>query len=947
MSNIASAPDPTIDKELYSTEIAIAYELLASSWLQSRDPKLLDTVLIALGSMFSILPKDKVTEHSPKLITTLLLLYKKQKDIYSVSQCLATVLLVICELNKNLLDSQIDNLLNTLSEVVYASPDFTQPETIKNQSEVLRCFDRISKYFCDKTVDHLLQMLKNNHEKDKIKALLVITHLINSKDSSIKTRIHDVINMLRHMLNDSNVKVKITLLKTIVAFAYHGHFFNPDGAVFISFIIKLCCTPNAVNAKGVQDLDSTEWFEMIRTCDNSLFLLTSTVIELENTLWKLFLESLLNKDYNEACCVLLRCLTNLALRKKEALKIGSDIGPNLSNIPSSETIFARCITMLSSPLNANRGTYILNFLRNYVLHVHKHLQALWDLQIPQLLKYLEQYTDTWDNKIWEDKVLEFLTCTIKEVDEIKWTETLASKLMEQVPLYNDNGEEKGFLFKCLATATCFIEDVNCVKQKIDVILGSAKLNNMIEADACARAVAICSRIHLASVLLKLNTIRREELVKRTSKFLSFNINFMKDVKHEVEIEKLRYTVIACYSELVLEAPSEKLLITIEHEILNWVVQELHNTKEFQIRQICLTAIGNIAEAMHPTRNVLHIRMQQRDEVLNIVLSQLQLHSGAEYIELFPTIIPVITSLVKLRNELESEQRVNIMKMCFDTIYNAAAIYCKLNISDNNVSYGDLKLAPNVFNSFKKLNDLTQALLLQSVSPATLDDILTMLEPWLGKRKPEQRLPAIENVNSVLDCYLKNMKFAYEAPSQFGQTGFILGRLVPRCTDPNTNIRLVALECVRLVLCIAARYEGHMSDYNNEIGTSLDSLRQDIETNDPKLLFSITSDLAKVVSKYLPHFQLMHFTESLLDGLLDHEPSSSSGSSVTLNVFLKLKGGELYQHVSDIVLKLVKYMNEMNCPKTRSSSVRSVLALAVHHPKAVTSVLLTYPLPYEK
>lgn len=946
MSNIQHAPDPTINKEMYSTEIGIAYELFSSSWLHTRESRLLDTLLQALGSMFSILTQEKITEHTSKLIATLLALHKKQKDIYSVTQCLATVLLVVCEQNKSLLEPQLDSLLSTLSEVICISLDFAQPETIKTQSEVLRCFDRIAKYFCDKTVDHLIQMLKSNNEKEKIKSLLIVTHLVNSSDSTIKSRVVDLIHVLKPVLNDNSMKVKIALLKTIVAFAYHGHFFNPEGDVFIVFVIKLCCTPNIINSKGTPDIDSTEWFEMIRTCDNSLFLLTSTVLELENILWRLFLESLLNKEYTEACCTLLRCLTNLATRKKEAIKIHSGDEQQITNIPTAESILARCFTLLSCPLNANRGTYILNFLRNYALHVNKHLQALWDSTIPQLLKYLEQNSDKWNNKNWEEKVLEFLANTIKEVDEIKWTENVTAKFMEQVPLYNDNGEEKGFLFKCLATAVCYVQDVNCVKQKLDVILESAKLNNMIEANACAKAIAICSRIHLSTVLFKLNVVRKEELLKKASKFLSFN--FMKDGKHEIELEKLRYTIIACYSELVLEAPSEKLLLTIEHEILDWIIHELQNTKDNQIRQICLITIGNIAVAMHPNRNTLHIRLQSRDEVLNIVLGQLQLHSGPEYIELFPTIIPVLTGLIKLRNELESDMRINIMKTCFDTIYNAASIYCKLNVNSNNdVSYGDLKLAPNVFNSFDKLNTLICTLLLQSVSPATLDDILTMLEPWLSKRKPEQRLPAIENTKSALECYLENMKFAYEAPSQFGQTGFILGRLVPRCTDPNTNIRLCALECVRLVLCIAARYEGHMSDYNNEIGNALATLKQDIETNDPKLLFTITSDIAKIVSQYLPHFQLMHFTESLLDGLLDCEPSSSSGSSVTLNVFLKLKGGELYQHVSDIILKLLKYMNDITCSKTRSSSVRSILALAIHHPKAVTSVLLTHPLPYER
>lgn len=930
---------------MYSTEIGIAYDLLCTSWLQSRESKLVETVLQALGPMFSILTPEKVSEQSPKMITTLLFMCKRQKDNHSITQCLACVLVVVLELNKTLLEPNLDALLHTLSDLITPMPDYVRPETVKNQAEVLRCYDQIAKHFCDKTVDHLTQMLKNNNEKDRIKALLVVTHLVNSSDSVIKTRATDLIAILKQMLTEQNMKVKIVLLKTIVAFAYHGHFFNAEANVFIEFIVKLCCLQQTTNSKGVQDMSDTEWSEMVRTCDNSLYLLTTSVLELENVLWNLFLQCVLNKDYTNAFCTLMRCLTTLAVKRKERLKIEDGDGTS-SVVPTAEAVYARCLTLLAAPLTNSRGVHILNFFKNYSLCVHKSLRALWDVQVVQLLKYVEENGDDWLLGPWEERILEFLTATLKEIDNVQWTESLAMKFTEQVPLYAGCSEEKGLLLKCLATVLCHVTDVKFVKDHFDVLLGSARLNSADEATACAKAVGICSRIHMTPVIQKLNLIRREELLKKSSKFLNFN--FIKDVKHEVEVEKLRYTIIACYAELVLESPAEKLLLTIEHEILDWIVQELQHTKDFQIKNICIFAIGKVAEAMHPNRNTLHIRMQSRDEVLTLILSQLQLHSGQEYVELYPVILPVLTALVKLRNDLEAEQRVTIIKTCFDVIYNGAAIYCKLNLTTkNDVSYGDLKLAPYVFNSFEKLNTLTRALLMQSMSPATLDDILTILEPWPSKKKPEQRFPAIENLRSVLECYLTNMKFAYEAPSKFGQTGFILGRIIPRCTDPNITIRLVAVECVRLVLCIAARYEGHMSDYNNEIGNLLIALKTDLASSDPKVLYGVTSDIAKVIASYLPQFQLMHFTESMLDGLLDHEASSSSGTSVTLHVFLKLKGGELYQHVSDIVVKLLTFMNSMKCNKTRTSSVRSVLALAVFHPKAVVSVLLTNPLPYDR
>lgn len=63
-------------------------------------------------------------------------------------------------------------------------------------------------------------------------------------------------------------------------------------------------------------------------------------------------------------------------------------------------------------------------------------------------------------------------------------------------------------------------------------------------------------------------------------------------------------------------------------------------------------------------------------------------------------------------------------------------------------------------------------------------------------------------------------------------------------------------------------------------------------------------LLQIICARLPHIQLIHFLDSLLDGLLDVEPCSSSGASVVLNVLIKSNGGELYHQVNDILCKKI-------------------------------------------
>lgn len=81
----------------------------------------------------------------------------------------------------------------------------------------------------------------------------------------------------------------------------------------------------------------------------------------------------------------------------------------------------------------------------------------------------------------------------------------------------------------------------------------------------------------------------------------------------------------------------------------------------------------------------------------------------------------------------------------------------------------------------------------------------------------------------------------------------------------------------------------MRDHDKVLSNSVQHIQQQIESDEPKLLYNLTSDMAHVICVNMPHFQLMHFVEGLTDSLLDCESSSSNGSSVVLNVTLKNKG----------------------------------------------------------
>nr|XP_022903178.1 maestro heat-like repeat-containing protein family member 1 [Onthophagus taurus] len=925
-SNVSqSPPDPTIKIADFQDEISTAYEALFTNWLHSKEAKVIESVLNSLSAMFMILSTEKIRQHVQKTIQVLLNLYKKHKEPLPIIKCLVSVVSIASKCDGTLLEPLLTPVLQMLSDLICVSPDYAQPELLRTHSEVLRCFECFSMHYTDDIIGHILLQMKNNNEKDRVKGLLVLTHLINTTDAVIKNRREDILAVLMGMLVENNLRIKMSLMKVIVALAYKGFLINNDIITekCILFIIKL-----TLKQLPYKENDFSEASDLQLTADNTLYMITTSVKDLEPTLWDLLLKCLFLHEYYEATIIILRCLTHLSSRKAETL--------------SCEGAFIRSLAILAQPLPNFRGTFALNFLRNIKLFDKQALKSVWDIKIPQLLKYLEQNYDHFNDKEWEDLIFDFLHLLLENVEEEHFKEVLVEKIKEQLPLYDvRRNMEKRLLLKTLAVISCYLTNKKLVEQILNIILQSVKPFDQDELLSCSEAIGISSRSNLRLVLDTLSTIRKEVLIKKSQSIFKFT--FIKDQSKEIELERIRFLVITSYGEVCKEAPVEILLQTIESEILQFVLNELQTTKDFIIKKVSLKTLGAIGDCMHPNRNKLHIYMQSRDEVLTTVSSQMLLHNGPEYVELFPVIIPVFTSLIRLPHTLESDQRLNLLKLCFDNVFNASAIYCKLT----NENYGNLKLAPPVYLSFSKLNTLVQELLLQTLSPATLDEIVTLLEPWLVKKKIEQRLPALEALRIALQTYLDHVKFAYEGPSTFGQTGLILARIIPRCTDPNKTARKVALDCVCLILSIAGRYEGKMRDHDKQLSNSLMHVQEQITTEDPKLLFNLTTDLANCVSMNIPKFQIGHFAEYLIDGLLDVENSSSNGTSVVLNNLFKLKGGDLQQNVSDLVSKLLESLIKIHDLRTKGNSLNAINNLAQHHLKPIVIVLLQQSLPFDQ
>ncbi|RZF41045.1 hypothetical protein LSTR_LSTR002677 [Laodelphax striatellus] len=905
-------------KQAIEDDVFTAFDTICSMWIQARESKIVESCVVALGPMFAVLKKEKLGEQTSRLINLLLSLYRKGSVVsnYVVTQCLAHVLFVA---PSSSLEAHVDVLLQCLGSMVIIIPDYKNPQTVKNHSEVLRCYDRIANHLLDRLTDHLLRNLNNSSDRDRVEGLIVTAHLLSGTENALQPRLPDVVSALRSLIPNQSMKVKKALLKAIVALMCRGSVDN-NCSDFIEFIVKHCCPPTNQNAPTKWDDtgSSSSSEDLMSMCASTVFLLSSTVAPVEPLMWLVLQRLLLSPDHEPASTTIAKSLAHLASKIQPGTAT-PHAETDSNDLPEPQEIIVRVFALLGSPLHGNRGPHLLNFLMHYPTIINDKVKSIWDHKIPQLVNYLE--VSEWSEDEWDSLLLEFVASTFKSIDDADWMAKMAGQLSGQLKLltHNNSVDERATVLKCLALFLCNVPDKEMASSNIDVIFSPLKSFSLHDSKACAQATGIVSRVHLDLVLSRLESLAQSELNKRSSRLLGL----MKDTRTDAQIECCRITLLRCYAQVAAHAKPAHFLARIQPGLMQWLIAQLNIIKDGHARDAALQMLCSIADTLDRNKDVYKEPLKTRGDLLTILQNRIDSNPSPPD----SLLLRATASLVKLPPPLGSEARDKLLKSAFDKVLPADCGYNpdeRVLLTQHTVLY---------------LGKLVEEVLLSSVTPANLDDIACLLEPWLVQANIQQRIAAVTTLKTALITYLQNMRFTYDAPSKFAQSGQMLGKIVVRCMDQEIEVRKLALHCARLILLITAKYEGLAAGSDCDIEEKFQSISASDEKN-------IYAELAQIVAAKLPHFQLNHFTVSLLDGLTDHEYYTASRAAEFLVNFLRRKGGELYHHISEIIDGILYQIGQVN-GNIKAIAVNAVLELAKHHPKGVISTLLSQSLPFSQ
>lgn len=918
-------------KDNFVTEFSVIFDVLYNQWLPSHESKVSESVLEALGPITRLISERQFNETVNKFVTSLLSMYRKPTiNFYYVSQCIS-YLLSPSPINPKLTlnDSVINSLNHILFNLILIDPDYDQPHTIKNHFEVLRCFDHMAGQFSDQTIENLLHQCKNNQEKERMKAVIVLTHLTTSSQVFIDKYATKFIVLLKVMITmEQGLKMKKLLVKAIVGLVYRNCIATAEDFAMVEFIIKHCGYEGPANAS------KTEISDLHDTCRSSLILMCNTVTSVRTQLRNLLLSALTIEEFTPSMSTVSYCLTSLLQNNSDVVS-DEPIDKTTESKCSADFVFVRCITYVADPEQFERNKNLLVFLEEFSEDVHKNLKNSWTIEMQRLLKFVDK-VDTKEQ--WHSMLLDVLVAAIEQVNSNKWVETIASFLSQQVLSKKQPPIIKGVSLQYLAVLSCHMSNAAVVEKILKIILLALKSIPMESADFVSKAVGIASRQHGEFVMNELDGIYKENESKRGSKILNFLSS--RSSRNDLELSVVKYTIITCYGKVAAECLDVHVLARLGENVTSILYDILKSYPGFDLCKASITTLHEIGKALYPAAHH-NVAIRNRWQLLNAVLEQIyNSNLDKRNVELYPIIVKASKSLTKLQKGILPEERNTILRVLFNSIFGELSSFKKKYEIEGNGDRNDL-LAKTLNDSLTLLHHLIRELIIQSTCLSTIDDLIGLMHEWIRHENDEIRTASVMILQVIFDTYIKNVKLNYETPSKFGQMGYLLGLIVPGIADTNFAVRLTTIDCIKLIINIQDLYEGHTIEPDDECMANLAYLQNNVLTNDLGMIADYCMNLCDTISSKIPHLHNMQFIESLLEGY-DGQEYNSVGISSVLDAFFIKKGQDLFQSIERIVEVMLATMDVVGAVSV--NLMKPLLSLSRHHSNAVTAVLLAQRIP---
>ncbi|XP_073221884.1 protein SHOOT GRAVITROPISM 6-like isoform X3 [Cicer arietinum] len=661
-----------------------AFELLLRVWAASRDLKVHVASVEALGQMVGLITRTQLKAALPRLVPTILDLYKKDLDIAFLATCSLHNLLnasLLSESGPPMLDFEdLTLILVTLLPVVSMnneSKDQTDFSVgLKMYNEVQHCFLTVGLVYPDDLFLFLVNKCKLKEEASTFGALCVLKHLLPRLSEGWHSKIPLLVEAVKSLLEEHNLGVRKALSELIVVMASHCYLVGSPGELFIEYLIRNC----ALTDQNQSDLDSTpnkrkemkigtvSPGELRAVCEKGLLLVTITIPEMEHILWPFLLKTIIPRTYTGAVAMVCRCISELWRHRSYGSDMLSECKTRL-DIPTAEELLARFVVLLHDPLAREKlATQILTVLCLLAPLFPKNINLFWQDEIPKMKAYVSDtddlkqdpsYQDTWD-----DMIVNFLAESLDVIQDADWIMSLGNVFAKHYELYTSDDEHAALLHRCLGILLQKVNDRVYVHDKMDWMYKQSNIAIPTNRLGLAKAMGLVAASHLDTVLEKLKDII--DNVGRT--IIQRILSLFSDSFRTEESDDIHAALALMYGYAAKYAPSSVIEARINALVGTNMLSRLLHVRHPIAKQAVITAIDLLGNAViNAAESGAPFPLKRRDQLLDYILTLMGRDDNdgfADLNELLRTqalAISACTTLVSVEPKLTVETRNYVMK----------------------------------------------------------------------------------------------------------------------------------------------------------------------------------------------------------------------------------------------------------------------------------------------
>ncbi|KAK8553862.1 hypothetical protein V6N12_030844 [Hibiscus sabdariffa] len=653
-----------------------AFELLLRVWAASRDLKVRVSSVEALGQMVGLISRTQLKTALPRLIPTILELYKRGQDIaliatYSLYNLLNVTLL--SETGPPLLEfEELTVILSTLLPVICRNNDSKECSDfsvgLKTYNEVHRCFLTVGSIYPEDLFSFLLNKCRLKEELLTFGALCVLKHLLPRSSEAWHNKRPLLLDAVKSLLDEQSLGIQKALSELIVVMASHCYLVGPSAELFVEYLVRHCALsePDRIDLKSSQvKVGSICPAELRAICEKGLLLLTITIPEMEYVLWPFLLKMIIPRAYTGAVAMVCRCIAELCRHRSSYNNSIFDDCKDCTNVPNPEELFARLVVLLHNPLaREHQATQILMVLCYLAPLFPRNINLFWQdeayVSDPEDLKLDPSYQETWD-----DMIINFLAESLDVIQDTDWVISLGNAFTKQYALYMPDDEHSALLHRCLGILLQKVNDRAYVRGKIDWMYKQANITIPTNRLGLAKAMGLVAASHLDTVLDKLKNILDNVGQSIFQRFLAiFSESYRREEPDDVHAAlALMYGYAARYApSMVIEARIDALVGT------NMLSRFLH-VRHPMAKQAVITAIDLLGRAViNAAENGAPFPLKRRDQLLDYILTLMGrdetndfVDSSLELLRTQALALNACTTLVLVEPKLTIETRNHVMK----------------------------------------------------------------------------------------------------------------------------------------------------------------------------------------------------------------------------------------------------------------------------------------------